>query len=79
MAAAAAVKDVPLSDRLSVIKANQDYINKMISEVSGMKVLLLDKETVCIFGIIFVSHFYCRHLSLVLFTHIRICCKRMSS
>lgn len=47
-AAAAVSKDAPLSDRLNVIKANQDYINKMISEVTGMKVLLLDKETVSV-------------------------------
>lgn len=32
---------------MDVLKAVQVYINKMITEVSGMKVLLLDAHTVC--------------------------------
>jgi hypothetical protein len=31
---------------MDVIKAVQNYVNKMIDEVAGMKVLLLDTETV---------------------------------
>jgi len=31
---------------MDVLKAVQTYINKMITEVSGMKVLLLDAHTV---------------------------------
>lgn len=31
---------------MDVIKAVQNYVNKMIDEVPGMKVLLLDTETV---------------------------------
>ena len=31
---------------MDVVKAFQFYLNKMVSEVSGMKVLLLDSETV---------------------------------
>ena len=31
---------------MNVIKAIQNYVNKMIDSVSGMKVLLLDEETV---------------------------------
>jgi hypothetical protein len=31
---------------MDVLKAVQVYINKMITEVSGMKVLLLDAHTV---------------------------------
>jgi len=31
---------------MNVVKANQDYVNKMIGDVTGMKVLLLDKDTV---------------------------------
>jgi ribonuclease D len=30
---------------MDVIKAVQNYVNKMIDEVGGMKVLLLDTET----------------------------------
>jgi hypothetical protein len=32
---------------MDVLKAVQVYIKKMITEVSGMKVLLLDAHTVC--------------------------------
>lgn len=31
---------------MDAIKAVQNYLNKMISDVTGMKVLLLDTETV---------------------------------
>ena len=31
---------------MDVVKAVQNYIYKMVNEVSGMKVLLLDNETV---------------------------------
>ena len=31
---------------MNVVRANQEYVNKMIGDVSGMKVLLLDKDTV---------------------------------
>ena len=31
---------------MDVLKAVQTYVNKMITEVSGMKVLLLDSHTV---------------------------------
>ena len=34
------------STGLDVVKAVQQYITKMVSEVTGMKVLLLDTETV---------------------------------
>jgi ABC-type uncharacterized transport system ATPase component len=33
---------------MDVLKAVQTYVNKMITEVSGMKVLLLDSHTVCL-------------------------------
>lgn len=38
---------------LSLVKATQDYVTKMISNIGGMKVLLLDKETVrrLLFGV----------------------------
>ena len=31
---------------MDVVKAVQHYINRMLSDVSGMKILLLDGETV---------------------------------
>ena len=34
--------------KMDVLKAVQTYVNKMITEVSGMKVLLLDSHTVCL-------------------------------
>jgi hypothetical protein len=42
-----------LISQMDVIKAVQNYVNKMIDEVPGMKVLLLDTETV---GTSFLSH-----------------------
>jgi hypothetical protein len=32
---------------MDVLKAAQTYVKKMITEVPGMKVLLLDQHTVC--------------------------------
>lgn len=37
---------------MDVIKAIQNYTNKMISDTSGMKVLLLDPETTSIISIV---------------------------
>ncbi|KAJ3300080.1 vacuolar protein sorting-associated protein 45 [Borealophlyctis nickersoniae] len=37
---------------MDVIKSVQNYINKMISEVTGMKVLLLDAETTAIISVV---------------------------
>jgi hypothetical protein len=46
-AAAAAGSGSPMvTDRFNVIKANQDYIDKMVGDVTGMKVFLMDTETV---------------------------------
>ncbi len=36
-------------ERMNVIQAIQFYINNMVSNIQGMKVFLLDKETVFIF------------------------------
>jgi hypothetical protein len=33
---------------MNVIAALREYITKVVSEATGMKVLLLDKETVCV-------------------------------
>jgi vacuolar protein sorting-associated protein 45 len=33
---------------MDVIKAVQTYIEKMITQTSGMKILLLDVDTVCV-------------------------------
>lgn len=33
---------------MNVIAALREYITKVVSEAAGMKVLLLDKETVCL-------------------------------
>jgi hypothetical protein len=32
--------------RMSLIEANREYVNKMLTEVVGMKALLMDDETV---------------------------------
>ena len=45
---------------MDVLKAVQVYINKMITEVSGMKVLLLDAHTVChITGQLLITDAHC--------------------
>jgi len=38
---------------MNCVQAIQDYINKMVSNIPGMKVLLLDKETMGIVSIVF--------------------------
>jgi len=38
---------------MNVIQAIQDYINKMLSNIQGMKVLLMDKETIGIVSMVF--------------------------
>eukprot|EP00051_Salpingoeca_urceolata_P002056 m.46588 g.46588 ORF g.46588 m.46588 type:complete len:581 (-) comp11870_c0_seq2:255-1997(-) len=46
----AAVEDVP---GMNVVKAIRDYIKKMVSEQSGMKVLLLDEHTTSVVSIVY--------------------------
>jgi len=38
---------------MDVIQAIQDYVSKMVSNISGLKVLLLDKETTAIVSMVF--------------------------
>jgi len=33
---------------MNIIQAAQDYVSKMIGDVPGMKVLIVDKETVVV-------------------------------
>ncbi len=39
---------------MDVIKAIQNYVNKIVNDVSGMKVLLLDAETVTLLPFVLI-------------------------
>lgn len=41
-----------IGKKMDVVKAVRHYVNKMVSEFEGMKVLLLDKSTVCVVGVV---------------------------
>lgn len=41
---------LPTGRTMNVVKAVREYVTKMVADVSGMKVLLLDSETVMIKG-----------------------------
>ena len=55
MAAASSSAAAPRRAGSSIIQALRDYVTKMVGEVSGMKVLVMDAETTGIVSMVYTQ------------------------